>query len=615
MSKPKWNRKGVLKLIKRQIPYLQANKHVPGKGYVWFGRPVEGTAHWIRAHIESLHLIAAYVAEDPEPALIDDLERGLSAFCASHKIEEKLNWPKMWEHYWGYEWQSAWWTYRAVRCLHEAGKHVSKKTRDRVRRVVEFEADRFIGVRPPTGVRYDTKMEENAWDAPLLAWASFVFPDHPNAAAWERTARDWAFNAGTTERDRTDLRLLEHQSIAQWYAGPTLHPDYTCENHGTFHPNYQACIMENGITASAYELHGKPVPPSVLHNMDEAAQVLAYFLATDTTQLMITGNDWPTFHGLHSCLHILAHYMGDAHFAALAEANLDRYERLLDETDNGHIFGSALSANIGNWEFAFHTCNSTLLVDVIRVLPLVKIKPRENPPGGARIWHYVQVITDRDKKRLASAAWRTLFNHPIFTFLPFKDTTWAGWAPWSGLGRLQLAGKSSLKPAVFTHEEQIRGKRFRTEGIVYWCDEKGKKLIRQELSFETKPDGSAQLNEKLVVETAVELVLNQGFCLSLANDLPNGSRRAVTDAKGKVHEVRALTGKVTKIKLGRRANLDGKVIAKSDCALIYEAPGERLKADSPYLATQFDRILAEGRTGKFKAGAVIRRGSITLQTT
>jgi len=614
MSKPKWTRKGVLKLIKRQLPYLQANKHVPGKGYIWFGRPVEGTAHWVRAHIESLHLIAAYVSEYPEPALIDDLERGLDAYCASHLTERKLNWPKMWENYWGNEWQSAWWTYRAVRCLHEAGKHISRGVRDRVLRIVACEADRFIGVRPPTGVRFDTKMEENAWDPPLLVWASFVFPDHPNAAAWERTARDWAFNAATTERDRTDLRLLEHQPIAKWYAGPTLHPDYTCENHGTFHPNYQACIMENGITASAYEIHGQPVPPSILHNMSETAQVLAYFLAADSTQLMVTGNDWPTFHGLHSCLHILAHYMDDAHFAALAEANLNRYERLLDQSDNGHIFGSALSANIGNWEFAFHTCNSSLLTDVIRVLPLVKIKPRENPPHGSRIWHYVQVITDRDKKRLTAAAWRTLFNHPVFTFLPFSDTTWAGWAPWSGLGRLQLANKASLKPEVFTHEEHLHGERFLTVGLVHWCDEKGKLLIRQYLRFETKPDGSVRLIERLIAETDLELSLNQGFCLSLANDLPNNSHRSVTDQKGKVHEVKALTGNATKIPLGRRAILDGKVIVKSDCALLYESPGERLQADSGYRATQFDRVLTQGRTGKFKPGEEIRHGTIQLQT-
>jgi hypothetical protein len=614
MSERKWTRAGILKLIKRQLPYLQANKHAPGKGYVWFGRPVESTAHWIRAHIESLQLIAAYVSEFPEPELIDDLERGLLAFCASHLTEGTLNWPKMWEKPWGSEWQSAWWTYRAIRCLHEAGGHISRDTRERIRRVVEFEADRFIGVRAPTGVRFDTKMEENAWDAPLLAWASFVFPDHPNAAAWERTARDWAFNAATTERDRTDMRLLEHQPVAKWYAGPTLHPDYACENHGTFHPNYQACIMENGITASAYELHGRPVPPSVLHNLHETARVLAYFLAADSTQLMVTGNDWPTFHGLHSCLHIIAHYTGDAHFAALAEANLDRFERLLDQSDNGHIFGSTLGANIGNWEFAFHACNCSLLDDVIRILPLLRVEPRENPPQGPRIWHYVEVITDRDEKRLTAAAWRTLFDHPIFTFLPFSDTTWAGWAPWSGLGRLQLADKAVLKPRVFTHEENLHGERFRTEGVVHWLNEKGKLLIRQELSFETKPDGSAHLIEKLIAEADVELSLNQGFCLSLANDLPNGSCRRVATQQGKVSVVQALTRIPTRLDLGRRAILDDKVIVESDRDLVYISPGERLKSDSRYLATQFDRVLTEGRTGKFKAGEEIRSGGIRLQT-
>ena len=78
--------------------------------------------------------------------------------------------------------------------------------------------------------------------------------------------------------------------------------------------------------------------------------------------------------------------------------------------------------------------------------------------------------------------------------------------------------------------------------------------------------------------------------------------------------MKALTGKATRVALGRRAVLDGKVAVKSDGDLHYESPGERLKADSYYRATQFDRVLTEGRIGKFKAGEEIRSGSIRLQT-
>lgn len=608
-----WTCARVLGLIKRQLPYLQANKHVPCEGMVWFGRPLEWTPHWIRAHMESLQLIAVCASEDPKPEFIRDIEQGLLAFCASHLTDGSLKWPGIWDQPWGNDWQSAWWTHRAVRCLHEAGNHVSEDTWKKVLRVVEFEANRFIGVRPPTGVRYDTKMEENAWDAPLLAWASFVFPEHRNAALWERTARDWAFNAVTTEHDRTDMRLLEHQPIAKWYAGPTLHPDYTCENHGTFHPNYQASIMENGITASAYELHGKAVPPSVLHNMRETAGVLAWFLAPDSTQLMVTGNDWPTFHGLHSCIHLLSHYTGDTHLAALAEANLDRCERLLEISDTGHVFGSTLSANVGNWEFSLHADNLSLLTDVVRILPLRRVEPMANPPHGSRIWHYVEVITDRNESRMASAAWRTLFNHPIFTFLPFNDTSWAGWAPWTGIGRLQLAGEAVLKPTVFTHEEHVSDDCFRTEGIVHWCDQEGTLRVRQEIQFETNADGSARFSEELVAEADVELSLNQGFYFSIANDQPNAFRRTVTTQQGQVHEIKALTGSRSCINLGLSAMLDGKITAVSNRDLIYDSPGRRLKADNHYLATQFDRVLYEDRTGIFHAGEIIRSGCLQLQ--
>src|SRR6185369_11596484 len=47
----------------------------------------------------------------------------------------------------------------------------------------------------------DSKGEENAWEAGLLAAAANFLPEHPHAAAWEEKARQLAYDAITRPSD------------------------------------------------------------------------------------------------------------------------------------------------------------------------------------------------------------------------------------------------------------------------------------------------------------------------------------------------------------------------------------------------------------------------------
>lgn len=601
MSTP-WTKDRIRDVIARQIPFHYQHAWQPDGSSLWFGRWNKPYHHWVRAHVETLALLSVYLDGNDDPKILADVNTGLLSACRAHRTDGSLTLAHT-TGPWGCGWQSAWWAYRLVRCVQRLGDRLPAATVAAVRRVVECECDRFIGVRPPAGVKYDTKMEENSWDAPVMAWASFVFADHPHAPQWELEARRWAYNSLTRFKDKFDHRLIDGRPAAAWYTGPTLHPDFTSENHGTFHPNYQACVVHHCITAMAYVAHGRPVPETVLHNVAEVAETLRYFLAPDCTQLMVTGNDWATFHGMNSMTALLGHFLGGP-WVALGQANLDKYAWLLSVSDNGHLYGSTVALNHDQQAFFFHTGNSTTLAEVYDVLPL-----REGggaAPTGSRYLEYVEVLCQRDDKRLAGVAWRTLYGSPLLTVLPLSDTSLASWAPWTGIGRLRLRGREGhLKPKVLTHDDTIDGDTIRATGVLEYLDDQGSPLIRQTLHVEAAMGGPVVYREELTAVQAVDLEVNHGWCIAIANDLHNGYQRRVN---GEVVKY----GSPTDQAVGRRVTVDDRIAYDADADLHYVSPGQRLREDNRFQCTMFDRILAAGRAGQFAAGETIRKGQLTV---
>ena len=72
---------------------------------------------------------------------------------------------------WGHEWQSAWWGAKMATGAWLIWDQLDSGERAATIRVVISEADRFIGVPARTGLFWDTKAEENAWDTEILAAA------------------------------------------------------------------------------------------------------------------------------------------------------------------------------------------------------------------------------------------------------------------------------------------------------------------------------------------------------------------------------------------------------------------------------------------------------------
>jgi hypothetical protein len=108
----------------------------------------------------------------------------------------------------------------------------------------------------------DSKAEENAWEAALLAAGANFLPDHPHAADWDRRARQLAYDAITTSGDPPDSAGIKTTTVPA---------DFALANHGKFpNPYYMAATLTLLCQgALSYRLTGHEVPAEFAHHVPE----------------------------------------------------------------------------------------------------------------------------------------------------------------------------------------------------------------------------------------------------------------------------------------------------------------------------------------------------------
>ena len=73
-----------------------------------------------------------------------------------------------------------------------------------------------------------------------IGFAANMFPQHPNAIAWEESAKKWMMNCCTVPEDRYSNLVIDGRRVRDWVTTTTTHPDFSVENHGIVHPNYMS---------------------------------------------------------------------------------------------------------------------------------------------------------------------------------------------------------------------------------------------------------------------------------------------------------------------------------------------------------------------------------------
>ena len=251
--------------------------------------------------------------------------------------------------HWGNQWQSALWAADAGTGAWLLWERLDDDLREAVGKVIEHEADRFVGVVPPAGVEIDTKAEENAWNAQVIALAAQMFPRHPHHEAWLETARIWNFSSYLRAED------LERGAPARWsvpsasIAGPTLHSDWTLENHGRVHPDYMSTPSILNIQMFYHAWSGRPLPRELLtRNQAGIAAILKYLSLPCGNFYYPNGQDW-RLHREPDWLYdwaLLKYLTDDAEAARLELVCLDTAEKMQARSDEGCVYLP------GEWFFA-----------------------------------------------------------------------------------------------------------------------------------------------------------------------------------------------------------------------------------------------------------------------
>ena len=115
----------------------------------------------------------------------------------------------------------------------------------------------------------DTKGEEIAWHAKILALSRAMFPEDERCAEWEdKLFRMLAASAATPEDAISDDNV-DGIVLGSFLEGSNINSDGTAVNHGRIHVDYMTTIYEEMAECIAvYKLAGLEVPEAAVFNLD-----------------------------------------------------------------------------------------------------------------------------------------------------------------------------------------------------------------------------------------------------------------------------------------------------------------------------------------------------------
>lgn len=250
------------------------NFYVDKNNYIDFGGTTE---HFIR-HPAAMSLgLATSLSFD----IYDSEITGVSLLEAKNKTIQLIS-SLAYRHKantrggWGDHWQSAHWAHFAGFAGWLLWDEFSAKDQEYIRKMVEYEADRFISYEVPYWknghgeeiYRGDTKAEENAWNAQILQLATAMMPDHENWNAWMKKNVELMISAAARPSDLHNDTIYHGLPIKDWIVGTNINEDGTVINHGFIHPDYMEFIVFNNTAALTATLAKQSTPKAAFFNSD-----------------------------------------------------------------------------------------------------------------------------------------------------------------------------------------------------------------------------------------------------------------------------------------------------------------------------------------------------------
>jgi hypothetical protein len=189
-------------------------------------------------------------------------------------------------HRWGQgaaqSWEAAYWCAQVAQAAWWLWGDLSPQTKGAVAKMVEHDADAFIGLTVPYWADKegkivtpgDTKAEENAWNSMLLATAQAMMPHHPNIEKWRQKASEYQISAYSRQSDLTNSAIVDGKTAKDWLNGFNVFEDGVLVNHNRVHPDYMLAQASCFASMVVVSLARQYIPPSMVFNAGLAYRAL-----------------------------------------------------------------------------------------------------------------------------------------------------------------------------------------------------------------------------------------------------------------------------------------------------------------------------------------------------
>lgn len=172
---------------------------------------------------------------------------------------------------WGNAWQSALWSAYAGFAGWLMWDNLSTTDREYVRKMVEYECNRFNSATPPYGndTTSDSKGEENSWDSMIMQLATAMMPAHPNYYTWMDKCLNYMISSYARQSDdSSNTTVINGKQVKDWLGGWNVREDGLMFNHSIMHPDYIATVSQIANAALVYTMAQKSTPMAAFFNCD-----------------------------------------------------------------------------------------------------------------------------------------------------------------------------------------------------------------------------------------------------------------------------------------------------------------------------------------------------------
>ncbi|MFP4013520.1 MAG: hypothetical protein ACLFVQ_05500 [Chitinispirillaceae bacterium] len=539
----------ILRLLSRSLPYYLKSWHEIDDETGIFGsvdpksfnmRSVGSSSpvieYVLRPHINILCILSSFLylkktdlttGTISRESMIGMLKKGVRWACDTHLTGDTDVETFLERKRWGENWRSSLWA-SLLGVVSVFGADVlDKRSQKRIREIIAHEANRFTDVLPPNGCEVDTKVEENAQDAMVLAWAINLCPNHPESENWQRSLQVWSVNIASCNQDRADHSEFFGSSIAKTVTTRNLFPDLTAENHGFFHPEVLSYGMWIIMAVAAYALQGREHPSFLMRkNNQRTFDILIRFCLPTGMIFAPGGHDTPMFVPRPLAL-AWGLWHNDPRALQLTGKLLSWMDSVLvaDQEDQDFwVYG--FEQKMEGWELLFQS-QVGLELALLACLPFSKEQrffsagQIENSLDTRHIYPYIEICYRRNVRATRSMAWKALGSHPMIGLsvhtqpelvAPFK----------AALLGIPAVSDHIKNWEVLYHHDRLHRDGFDTSGRIVYYGASGRQVLHRDLRVLTWGEEGLVVLDEITADVPLEVHEQYLSPVYLVNDYWTG---------------------------------------------------------------------------------------------